>query len=120
MGLGVDIIEVARVDFAISRWGDRFLKRVFTDKELSYAFGRKCPTEHLAVRFAAKEAFFKAFSGKGNISWKNIEVVNEADGKPRLRLYGKLKELKNEKKINNILLSVSHTKEHAVACCFLT
>ncbi|MCK4248829.1 MAG: holo-ACP synthase [Candidatus Omnitrophica bacterium] len=120
-GLGVDIIEVERLDSALRRWGDRFLKKIFTDRELNYALARKRPAQHLAARFAAKEAFFKAFSGDvGPVSWKSIEVVNDPLGQPGIHLCEKIKKLKKSKDIKEILLSVSHTKEHAVACCFLT
>jgi len=121
-GLGVDIIEVHRIDSALRRWGDRFLKKVFTQRELDYALARKRPAQHLAARFAAKEAFVKAFSGDitSNINWKSIEVVNDAIGQPGIYLSEEIRKLKEAKQVAEILLSVSHTQEHAVACCFLT
>ena len=107
IGQGVDLIEVKRVKSAIKKWGDSFLKRVFTDEELSYAKNRRFPYEHLAARFAAKEAVLKAFSNQ-KMDFKDIKILNNGDGKPYC-------ELKNKRKDIQIMLSISHTKEYAVA-----
>jgi len=107
IGSGVDIIEVERVRKAIKKWGDSFLKRVFTDEELSYAKNRRFPFEHLAARFAAKEAVLKAFSNQ-KMDFKDIKILNNGDGKP----FCQLKDQKND---IQIILSISHTKEYAVA-----
>jgi holo-[acyl-carrier protein] synthase len=112
IGSGVDIIEVDRVKKAIKKWGDSFLKRVFTDEELSYAKNRRFPYEHLAARFAAKEAVLKAFSNQ-KMDFKDIKILNNGDGKP-------ICELKSKRKDIQILLSISHTKDYAVASAIIT
>ena len=112
---GVDIIEIERIRESIESIGEKFLKRVFTDREIEYCESRKGQKyQHYAARFAAKEAAFKAISeqlnDKYSIGWKDIEVINSYEGKPTLNLIG-LK-LKN---IESIDLSISHCKQYAVA-----
>ncbi|MCM8770646.1 MAG: holo-ACP synthase [Candidatus Omnitrophica bacterium] len=110
---GVDIIEVRRVRQAVQRWGDDFLKRIFTDNELKNANNRPAIYEHLAGRFAAKEAVFKALLDK-EINWKDIEISNDKDGKPVCSI---LKKMKNKP---NIQISISHVKNYAVATAIVT
>ncbi len=112
IGTGVDIIEIVRLKSAIERWGDAFLQRVFTDKEVSYAKNRRFPYEHLAARFAAKEAVLKALSSY-RYDYKDIEISNNGDGKPVCNL-------KDSKDKFRILLSISHTKNYAVANAIIT
>ena len=112
IGSGVDIIEVDRVKKAIKKWGDNFLKRVFTDEELSYAKNRRFPYEHLAARFAAKEAVLKAFSDR-QIDFKDIKIINNGVGKP-------ICQLKNNRDNTQIIISISHTKDYAVASAIIT
>ncbi|MFH1856772.1 MAG: holo-ACP synthase [Candidatus Omnitrophota bacterium] len=120
-GTGIDIIEIDRVKQAHKRWGDSFLKKVFTKKELDYSFEKRFPYQHLAARFAAKEAVIKAF-GNG---WENfvslnlIEVSNDKDGKPRIILNGGFKKLYAKRNLNDIVVSMSHSKKFAVANCIL-
>ena len=83
-GIGIDIVNIPQFRTAIERWGDRFKKRVFTKKELEYCNGRKFTEQHLAARFAAKEAFIKAL-GRG-IKLTNIEVLNNQEGKPYMKI----------------------------------
>lgn len=104
-GLGIDIINIERLKRAIERWGDKFLKRIFTSDELSYCFKRKNPYPCLAVRFAAKEAFIKA-STSGGHRYRDIEVVIDETRGPVLFLKGR--------KIS-ALVSLSHERDYAVA-----
>lgn len=107
-GIGIDIIEVHRIKDIIQR-NKRFLKRVFTDKEIAYCLGKKNKWQHFAVRFAAKEAVWKAL-GESGIELKNIGIRNADDGRPEVVLIGKLK---SEEK--NFKISLSHCKDYAVA-----
>jgi holo-[acyl-carrier protein] synthase len=118
---GVDLIEVNRVSEAINKWKDRFLRRLFTDSEIRYSAGKKFYNQHLAARFAAKEAVLKAFGIGWSrfVKWKDVEILNKKNGKPQIRLHGYLKTLKKEKKIKDIAVSISHTKDYAIANCVL-
>ncbi len=111
--IGVDIIETKRIEQSITRFGDRFLERVYTAQELAYCQGR---ISSLAARWAAKEATAKALgTGIGDISWQEIEVVNEANYRPTLRLYGAAAELAAQLGLTEFAISLSHTKDYAVA-----
>jgi len=112
--LGIDLIEIKRVKKVKERWGKRFLERVYTPKELEYCLKKRYPENSLAGRFAAKEAVMKAL-GTGlssGVSWREIEILNDKKGKPEILLYGKTKKLLGKKKV---LISISHTKEDAIA-----
>jgi holo-[acyl-carrier protein] synthase len=111
--IGVDLIEVDRVAQAVEQYGDRFLARVFTDAELAYC-GRRAP--ELAARFAAKEAAAKALgTGIGAIGWREIEVVRATSGQPTLALHGAARDLAQSRGLGEALISISHTREHAIA-----
>ncbi|HEU4629700.1 MAG TPA: holo-ACP synthase [Gemmatimonadaceae bacterium] len=91
VGLGMDLVDIARVRALLERYGDRGRTRLFTDAEAAYAEARAEPARHYAARFAAKEAAFKALAGTVEarcIGWRDIEVANETDGRPTLRLSG--------------------------------
>lgn len=120
-GTGVDIVEISRIKKSVEKWGDKFLNRVFTQKELDYARQRKFVYQHLAARFAAKEAFFKALGDLSinNIEWRDVEIVNDKYGKPRINLLGSAKRIVAKKRISNIIISLSHTKSYAVANAIL-
>ncbi|OGO15278.1 MAG: holo-[acyl-carrier-protein] synthase [Chloroflexi bacterium RBG_16_48_8] len=110
---GIDIIEVDRIDQAILRHGQRFFDRFFTPRELIDASGR---TPALAARFAVKEAVAKALgTGIGKVSWKNIEVRLNDDGKPELHLHDEARLKADELGIESWSISISHTHFHAVA-----
>jgi holo-[acyl-carrier protein] synthase len=113
---GVDLIEVYRIEELIARYGDRFLKRVFTDAELEYAAGR--PTS-LAARFAAKEAVSKLLAvgiqHRDGVDWREIEVLSGERGDPVLQLHGRAAARAAESGLSEIALSLSHTREHAIA-----
>ena len=110
--VGVDIIEISRIERLIKRWGKTFLQRVFTPAELR-AYSN---ASSLAARFAAKEAVLKALDAcdKG-ISWQDIEVLAEANGKPSVKLLGRAKLQAEESAIKRMNISLSHSKEYAVA-----
>jgi len=114
---GIDMVECARLRDIIARHGDRFLRRVFTDVELDYCRGRKREVEHLAGRFAAKEAVLKVLGTgwRNGINWTDIEVRNEPSGQPRVRLSGRCREIADELNLSGVLVSISHISTHAVA-----
>lgn len=112
---GVDIIEISRVKESIESLGERFINRVFTEKEIEYCESKNAQKyQHYAARFAAKEATFKALSWKLEdkyaICWKDIEVVDNEQGRPSLNIIGM-----NLDDIENIDISLSHCKEYVVA-----
>ncbi len=116
--VGIDIIEVSRIKKAIDNWGDSFLQRVFTPWEINYCSHKKFPEQSYAARFAVKEAVLKAIGTGYNsdIRWKSIEVVNTSLGQPTVRLGERIKRIIGNKKI---VISMSHTREHAVASAIL-
>ena len=121
LGTGVDIVEIDRVKKAANKWKDKFLTRVFTNNELKYANGKKFSYQHLAARFAAKEAVLKAL-GNGwtnRVEWKDIEIWNDASGKPNVRLSGEVQKVCKKLGVNDILISMSHTRTYAVANAIL-
>ena len=110
---GVDIIEISRVRQVFERYGRRFLERVYTTDEISYCRGRP---PNLAARFAAKEATMKALgTGVRGVSWKDIEVVRHESGAPSIRLHGRGKLRAQRLGVREISLSLSHSREYAVA-----
>jgi holo-[acyl-carrier protein] synthase len=120
VGTGVDIIEVWRVKKALDSWGERFLKRVFTQRELDYVNTKKFSHESLAARFACKESVLKAFGDtRIGIQLKNIEVLNDSKGKPEIVLHGEAKEFADKNHLDNIIVSMSHTGNYAVSNAIL-
>ncbi len=115
---GVDMIEIARVERALARYGDRFLERVFTLSEVLYCRAR--PAE-LAARFAAKEAVAKALGvgmrmmARDGVYWQDVEVVGDRRGKPLVRLSGRAAARADELGLTEWAVSLSHTREHAIA-----
>lgn len=115
LGIGIDIIEIDRIRQSVDRFGDMFLNKVFTPLEIEYSLSKKNKYQHLAARFAAKEAVAKALAdgwSKG-FNWKDIEVFNEESGKPSVNLYGALKEFLGTSKA--LKLTMSHS-QHYVTC----
>jgi holo-[acyl-carrier protein] synthase len=116
--VGVDLVEVARVKNLIDKYGARFIRRIFTPREQA-ACGRQSArwqVERLAARFAAKEAVAKALgTGIGAVAFCEIEVVNDDLGRPELVLYGGAAELGRELGLQHWAISLSHTREQAVA-----
>jgi len=114
VGIGTDVVEIFRFKKTVNDWGNHFLDKVFTENELIYAHSRKDFIQHLAARFAAKEAVSKAIStgwSKG-FKWKDVEIMNELSGKPTVTLSGNMKELLNNGKI---FISLSHSETVVVA-----
>ena len=111
LNIGIDIIEIARIERAIARWGERFLHRVYTNPELRL-YGKK-PLS-LAARFAGKEAVAKALD-LPTIRWREIEILSEPSGKPLVHLYGKTQNQANDLGLANLTISLSHSKEYAIA-----
>lgn len=111
--IGVDIVEIDRIKKASLRWGETFLKRVFTPSELSLYHLKPAS---LAARFAAKEATLKAIGAcdKG-ISWQDIEILTQLDGKPVVNLLGKAREIAGELSIKTLAVTLSHSRHYAVA-----
>ena len=110
---GIDIIEIARVKDVAERHGERFLKRVYTPDEVAYCRGR---APQLASRFAAKEAVMKALgTGTTGVGWREIEVVRLRGGPPTIRLHGRALRRAETMGIDNLAVSLSHSREFAVA-----
>jgi len=117
MSIGIDIVEVERIKRACKN--KRFFKKIFSDKEINTLNENKFFFQSIAARFAAKEAVAKALgTGIGEVSWKDIEILKDEKGKPRVFLYGKAKDIFLKKGFKFIDISLSHTKEYAcaVAC----
>jgi holo-[acyl-carrier protein] synthase len=111
--IGIDIIEIDRIEKAISRWGDSFLHRVYTDPELKLYHNKPLS---LAARFAGKEAVIKALGPQAQgISWREIEILSDPGGKPSLRLYGKARRRADSLHLDKLAISLSHSKEYAIA-----
>jgi holo-[acyl-carrier protein] synthase len=114
-GIGIDIVQNVRIQHAVERWGKRFLERVFTEEEIAYAFRKNNPYHALSVRFAAKEAFIKAFSSEQAVAMTDVEIRNQGNGKPLMEIRGRTGELLKQKPIRNIHVSLSHEKDYSVA-----
>jgi holo-[acyl-carrier protein] synthase len=121
LGIGVDLVECARIQHSIDRFGDRFLHRVFTDGEIAYSMSMKFPARHLAARFAAKEAVSKAFgTGIGKaMGWRNIDVQKKPSGEPFLVFSGPAQQLATQRAVTAAFVTLSHTEHHAIACIVL-
>lgn len=121
VGIGTDLAEVGRIRQSIARWGDRFLDRIYTKRERAYASSKANSVERFAARFAAKEAGMKAIGTGWNlgVTWKDFEVVNEAPGRPSLRLSGVAQRIARHLGVERISLSLTHTAEMAFAIVML-
>ena len=117
VGTGIDIVNIDRIERLMGRWGDPFLGRVFTEKEIVWCQRRARPPECFATRFAAKEAFLKAIGWglRNGIQWTDIEVENDPMGKPMLSFHRKAKEVCETLRINKAFLTLSHDRPYAVA-----
>jgi holo-[acyl-carrier protein] synthase len=116
IGIGLDATEIDRIEAAVARFGDRFLRRVFTEGEIAYATRRRNPAPHLAGRFAAKEAAMKAL-GTGHsqgVLWRDIEVVR-VSGPPQLRFHGGAARRFERMKAGGSLLTITHSQTLAIA-----
>ncbi len=115
-GTGIDIVEIERIQKAYLRFPEKFMERTFTPKERAYIFSGGDPYGHLAARFAAKEAVMKALGcGWGAVGFKEIEIINQDSGKPEAVLIGKAASMAGKQGIEEILVSLSHCQNYAVA-----
>ncbi len=114
-GIGIDIIEIDRVQNSIEKYGDHFLNKIYTKTELDYSLAKANKYQHLAARFAAKEAVFKALTTGWNkeIGWQDIEIYNEPNGMPLVKLKGDLENFLSNGK--SLKISMSHSRDY-VAC----
>lgn len=121
VGIGTDLIEVDRIRKSVERYGNRFLQRVYTERELAYAMSKQNFAERLAGRFAVKEAGMKAI-GTGwrrGVTWKDFEVVNEPSGRPTLRLTGVAATIADALVVRRVSVSITHTATMALAVVIL-
>ncbi|MEM9081204.1 MAG: holo-ACP synthase [Verrucomicrobiota bacterium] len=116
-GIGIDVVEVERIEGSIAEFGEQFLERIFTENERAYCERQRNPALHFAARFAAKEAVSKAFgTGIGeSVGWRDLEVVRKESGEPELRLYGRGKEYAEERGVAEVKISLTHARHYAAA-----
>ncbi len=122
VGLGMDLVDIPRIAALLAAQGDRALRRLFTAGEAAYAAGRAEPARHLAARFAAKEAAYKALAGTAEargIGWQDIEVAVEWDGRPTLRLHGRAAARAAELGVARAHVSLTHAETTAAAVVVL-
>jgi holo-[acyl-carrier protein] synthase len=121
LGIGIDIIEVNRIQASYDRFGERFLNRILHPNEISYCLSHKLPGPFLAARFAAKEAISKAFgTGIGaQLGWQDMEVGRKESGEPFVILHEAGEKLLRERGAQSIRISLSHTQQHATAVAIL-
>jgi holo-[acyl-carrier protein] synthase len=121
LGIGIDLVNIPRIEKILEKWEDRFKKRVFSKGEIEYSEGYKRSGQHFAASFAVKEAFFKALEKgfKSDIRMLDIEVLRDEYGRPYANLYGKAKQVVDVMGINSIHVSISHDGEYSVAVVVL-
>jgi holo-[acyl-carrier protein] synthase len=120
-GIGIDVVQISRMRVVIARWEERFLRRVFTEREIAYCRSRRDPVPHFAARFAAKEAGLKAL-GTGlrfGIQWRELEVVRERGQAPTLMLSGRSREIGTSRGGRRMLLALTHDGDYALAQAML-
>ena len=117
LGTGIDLAEVGRIRDAIGRYGDRFIRRIYTDAEIAYVECKANRFERYAGRFAAKEAGMKAIGTgwKVGVRWQDFEVSNLPSGRPTLRLHGEAARVAEKMGVKTISLSITHTAELGMA-----
>jgi holo-[acyl-carrier protein] synthase len=118
VGIGIDAIDIDRIERMFADKGDRMLQRLFTPRELSFISTKSSPAQHLAVRLAAKEATYKALAGNElarGIGWRDVEVCTRADGAPELELHGRAAERFAELGAKTTHVSLTHSEATAVA-----
>ena len=121
LGIGIDIIEVARVQASHERFGERFIQRILHPEEIAYCLSHKLPAPFIAARFAAKEAISKAFgTGIGaSLGWHDMEVCRKESGEPFVVMHGKGMALLEKRNARHALISLSHTQNYATAVAIL-
>jgi len=120
-GTGIDIVEISRFRNAKKKWGKGFIHKIFTKNEIAYSRKRRFQDQHFAARFAAKEAVLKAFGDKLSSirNWQDIEILNDKSGKPYIKFHKSAKRLKAKERIKDVVVSMAHCREHAVANAIL-
>lgn len=115
-GVGIDLVEIKRIERIIERWGDRFVERIFSPGEIGYCLHKSGPARHFAARFAVKEAFFKSFYNWPGVSFsfRDIEVMSDDAGRPLLRLHGELEKYASSRNFK-FHISITHTEGFAAA-----
>lgn len=121
VGTGIDIAEVPRIAESINRFGERFIRRVYTEGEIRYCDTKANRFERYAARFAAKEAAMKALGTGWNngVRWRDVEVVREPGRRPTIKFHGRAVEVANGLNAKNVSLSITHTAEQAMASVIL-
>ena len=119
IGIGIDIIEIDRIKESVNKYGKHFLNKIYTEKELEYCLSKTDKYQHLAARFAAKEAVYKALSSgwHKDIGWKNIEITNEPNGMPIVTLNGEVQEFLSEQK--SLKISISHSRDYVASMAII-
>jgi holo-[acyl-carrier protein] synthase len=117
-GLGIDLVQIHRIKEIIEKWDQKFTERIFTSEEIKYCSNHKNPHLHYASTFAAKEALIKAH-GRGNLKFKEIEIVRENTGKPIIKLSGNALTIIKNNNINNISVSLTHDGDYSIAVVVL-
>lgn len=114
---GIDLVDFPRIEEMLKRHGERFLNKVFTSAEQSYARTNKNGTEKLAGRFAAKEAVLKLMGTgwRGKIAWTDIEIINSPTGQPEVTLHGEVEKIAGKLGIKHVSVSITHTANFAIA-----
>ncbi len=121
LGVGIDIIEVTRIQASFEKFGERFVNRILHPAEIAYCLSHKSPPPFIAVRFAAKEAISKAFgTGIGaQLGWHDMEVRRKDSGEPYVVLHGAGQRLLEARGGRAVLISLSHTQNYAAAAAVL-
>ena len=123
VGVGIDLVDIERVERMIADRGERATHKLFTEREAQYALSRAHPARHFAARFAAKEAAYKALAGNAlarGIGWRDLEVLRDAEsGQPSLELHGRAAERAAELGVTRVMLSLTHSHATAAAVVVL-
>lgn len=119
IGIGIDIIEIDRIKHSVDTFGDSFLNKIYTKNELDYCLAKHNKYQHLAARFAAKEAIYKALASgwEKEATWKSMEITNESNGLPVVKFLGKLNEFISDDK--EIKVSLSHSDNYVAAVAII-
>ena len=120
-GIGIDLVEVKRIEEALERWGDRFKNKVYTQGEIDYCSKKRSSSPNFAARFAAKEALVKALGigMRRGVHWKDVEVTRDPLGKPMLKLSGRAAAVCRQEKIKETFLSLTHDRGYSSAVVVL-
>jgi len=119
LGLGIDIIEIARIKKSIEKYGERFLNKVFTKEEIKYCNNKFNKYQHYAARFAAKEAVYKALTSgwKEGLRWKDIEIQNDPTGMPLVNPTGRLQSFLSDN--TQLRISISHSENYVTSVAII-